>query len=150
MPIRHIYDTAANLTSDNPTLAAGEVGIESDTRLWKVGNGATAWTSLNYAQELDVNTVATSGSTETLDTAIPIHDVTMDQNCAFTFTASAATGYLGRFMLILRGAFTPTWPASVDWPDSTQPTYSTPTVYEFVTVDGGTTWLGFSHGKAFG
>lgn len=142
-------DTAADWTSNNPTLAAGEVGWESDTGLLKIGDGSTAWTSLDYSTEIPVNTVATTGATETLDTAIPVHDCTMDQNCTFTFTASAASGNIGRFTLILRGAFTPTWPASVDWPDATEPTYSTPTLYEFVTVDGGTTWLGVSPGKAF-
>ena len=43
------YDTAANWTGQNPTLLAGEIGIESDTKKWKVGTGATAWTSLAYA-----------------------------------------------------------------------------------------------------
>lgn len=41
-------DTAANWTSGNPTLANGELGLETDTGLWKVGNGSTAWTSLAY------------------------------------------------------------------------------------------------------
>ena len=43
------YDTAANWTTANPTLLAGEIGIESDTKKWKLGTGATAWTSLAYA-----------------------------------------------------------------------------------------------------
>jgi hypothetical protein len=41
-------DTAANWTSANPTLLAGEIGIESDTGYWKVGNGSTVWTGLTY------------------------------------------------------------------------------------------------------
>ena len=41
-------DTAANWTSANPTLLAGEIGIESDTNKIKIGNGSTAWTSLGY------------------------------------------------------------------------------------------------------
>lgn len=41
-------DTAANWTSSNPTLAQGEVGIETDTNKMKIGNGSTAWTSLAY------------------------------------------------------------------------------------------------------
>ena len=44
-------DTAADWTSNNPTLAAGEIGFESDTNKFKIGDGATAWTSLNYAPE---------------------------------------------------------------------------------------------------
>lgn len=42
-------DTAANWTSNNPTLAAGEMGIETDTNKFKFGDGSTAWTSLSYS-----------------------------------------------------------------------------------------------------
>lgn len=42
------YDTAANWTAENPTLLAGEIGIESDTGKIKIGNGSTAWASLGY------------------------------------------------------------------------------------------------------
>lgn len=42
-------DTAAAWTSANPTLAAGEMGLETDTSKWKMGNGTTAWNSLAYA-----------------------------------------------------------------------------------------------------
>jgi hypothetical protein len=42
-------DTAANWTSVNPTLAAGEQGFETDTGKFKIGTGSTAWTSLLYA-----------------------------------------------------------------------------------------------------
>lgn len=42
-------DTAANWTSVNPTLAAGEIGLETDTGLFKIGTGSAAWTSLAYA-----------------------------------------------------------------------------------------------------
>jgi len=41
--------TAAQWTAANPVLAAGEVGIESDTRKQKFGDGTTAWNSLAYA-----------------------------------------------------------------------------------------------------
>lgn len=44
-------DTAANWTSTNPTLASGEIGFETDTLKFKVGNGSTAWTSLKYSQD---------------------------------------------------------------------------------------------------
>ena len=46
--------TASQWTSANPTLAAGELGVESDTNLFKFGNGSTAWTSLAYANNSDV------------------------------------------------------------------------------------------------
>jgi hypothetical protein len=41
-------DTAANWTAANPTLAIGEVGVETDTSKFKVGTGSTAWNSLAY------------------------------------------------------------------------------------------------------
>ena len=41
-------DTAANWTSANPTLAVGEMGVETDTDQFKIGDGSTAWTSLGY------------------------------------------------------------------------------------------------------
>jgi hypothetical protein len=40
--------TAAQWTSANPTLAAGEMGIETDTSRFKVGTGALDWLSLPY------------------------------------------------------------------------------------------------------
>ena len=46
--------TASQWTSANPTLAAGELGVESDTNLFKFGNGSTAWTALAYANNSDV------------------------------------------------------------------------------------------------
>lgn len=41
-------DTAAAWTSANPTLAQGEMGLETDTTYYKIGNGSTAWNSLAY------------------------------------------------------------------------------------------------------
>lgn len=49
--ILHRRDTAANWTSTNPTLSAGELGFETDTLKFKVGDGSTAWTSLKYSQD---------------------------------------------------------------------------------------------------
>ena len=46
--LRHRRDTAANWTSNNPVLEAGQIGYETDTRRFKFGNGSTAWTSLAY------------------------------------------------------------------------------------------------------
>jgi len=46
--IQHKRDTAANWTSNNPTLAAGEFGFETDTGKFKAGDGSTAWSSLGY------------------------------------------------------------------------------------------------------
>lgn len=41
--------TAAAWTAANTVLAEGELGLETDTDLFKIGDGTTAWTSLGYA-----------------------------------------------------------------------------------------------------
>ena len=40
--------TAAQWTAANPVLGAGEIGFETDTNKFKIGNGSTAWASLSY------------------------------------------------------------------------------------------------------
>jgi len=40
--------TATNWTSTNPTLSAGEFGLETNTGKLKIGTGSTAWNSLPY------------------------------------------------------------------------------------------------------
>ena len=42
-------DTASNWTTNNPVLLAGELGFETDTNKFKLGDGTTAWNSLPYA-----------------------------------------------------------------------------------------------------
>lgn len=100
------------------------------------------------ATDLTVSTVAATGTTESL-AFNRIHDVTMDANCTFTFTGALAAGNTSSMTVILRGAFTPTWPAAVDWAGGVTPTHSAPSVFEFLTVDGGVTVFGFLAGSAF-
>lgn len=95
-------DTAANWTSANPTLLAGEIGLESDTGYWKVGDGSTAWTSLAYVSglgaEIPVNRLADGSARQLLQTAANGTDVewtsnvdvpgTLDVTGAATFDAA--------------------------------------------------------------
>ena len=68
-------DTAANWTSANPVLAHGEMGLETDTDTFKIGDGTTAWNSLAYGglpgppgyRLLGIRTV--TGTTDTLTSA---------------------------------------------------------------------------------
>lgn len=60
--ILHRRDTAANWTTANPVLGAGEIGVESDTNTFKMGDGVTAWASLDYFSGgggSEINAVAT-------------------------------------------------------------------------------------------
>ena len=52
--------TAAAWTSADPTLAAGEFAVETDTDKYKIGDGSTAWTSLSYSS-LPSGSVTTAG-----------------------------------------------------------------------------------------
>lgn len=60
-------DTASNWTGANPTLLAGEVGFETDTLKFKVGNGS-AWADTDYAN------VTPAGLGNSLGDYIPTSD----------------------------------------------------------------------------
>ena len=89
-------DTAANWTSANPTLAAGEIGIETDTQKMKVGTGSTAWTSLAYAATGTVTSITAgtglSGGTISSSGTIAIDTATtVDVSTAQTLTNKTLT-----------------------------------------------------------
>lgn len=77
-------DTAANWTGANPTLLTGELGYETDTGKFKIGDGSTAWTSLSYLPIPDVNGL------------IPIDQLLLPAGTAaapsLTFTGDVNTG----------------------------------------------------------
>lgn len=100
-----------------------------------------------FSGSFSVNTNGTTGSTETL-TLQPAHKMTMDQSCAFTFPTPATNGH--SFLLWVLGAFTPTFPGSVDWHGGAAPTYVNDSLYAFCTLDGGTTWIGSLIGSNLG
>lgn len=73
-------DTTANWESVNPILSEGEVGIDTTTNQFKIGNGTNTWTQLEYtggSSELDkyltgttnenTTTISTDGKALTLD-----------------------------------------------------------------------------------
>lgn len=55
MPVNNLMQqrrgTAAEWISADPTLSTGELGVETDTLQFKIGDGSTAWTSLGYATD---------------------------------------------------------------------------------------------------
>lgn len=92
-------DTAAAWTSANPVLATGEMGLETDTTYYKIGNGSTAWNSLGYgayngaiangaitsAKILDANVTAAKLASDAVTTA-----KILDANVTAAKIASAA------------------------------------------------------------
>ena len=100
-------DTSANWTSTNPTLSAGELGYETNTDKFKIGDGATTWSNLDYViydpSFSDIlnkpTTVAGYGITDAL-TSVAFSDLTATPNTisgygiidAFNGTFTALTG----------------------------------------------------------
>lgn len=62
--------TAAQWTSTNPTLASGELGLETDTGYLKAGNGSTAWNSLAYINQYPLPTLSLNQQTGTSYTLV--------------------------------------------------------------------------------
>jgi hypothetical protein len=98
--------TASEWTAANPVLAAGEMGVETNTNLFKFGNGSSTWTALAYANNSDVaigeisqdaiNTALTMGAglTKTYNDGANTITITVDTDVVSTrafATAAAAT-----------------------------------------------------------
>ena len=90
--------TAAEWVSANPTLAVGEAGFETDTLKMKIGDGATAFTTLSYICGAGV-TQYTDAMAKAAAVADAINDATTDvapsQNAVFDALAlKLPTSYL--------------------------------------------------------
>lgn len=65
-------DIAADWTSINPVLSAGEPGVELDTGKVKIGNGVQSWTDLPYfLDEVDVAALVTQLIEEAVLEGVP-------------------------------------------------------------------------------
>jgi hypothetical protein len=60
-------DSAADWNILNPTLSEGEIGYETDTGKFKIGNGSSFWSALDYFNvEVDLSGYLTSSSASTI------------------------------------------------------------------------------------
>ena len=103
-------DTAANWTTNDPTLAAGEFAIETDTDKYKIGDGSTAWTSLDYSSlpsnVLPLTGGAMTGAITTNSTFDGVDIATRD--AVLTSTTTTANAALPKAGGTLTGAVTGT------------------------------------------
>ena len=76
--------TAAEWTAANPTLLQGEIGVETDTRKYKIGDGSTAWAGLSYY----IDGVAVRGQCSKMD------DGTIDITTQGTYISTGLTATL--------------------------------------------------------
>lgn len=109
--IRLRRDTAANWTSVNPVLALGEMGLETDTRQMKFGDGATAWTGLSYttAAATIPDPIVPADGTQNITGALTVSGVITGSNLSGTNTGNQTsivgiTGSLAEFNTALTGA----------------------------------------------
>jgi hypothetical protein len=85
-------DTAANWTSYNPILRAGEVGVETDTQRLKVGDGSSAWLSRPYINVLpsELRELAQDNVNEALTAGNGITKVYDDLNNTITISVDTS------------------------------------------------------------
>lgn len=109
-------DTAANWTSDNPVLASGELGIETDTHYAKLGNGVTSWVGLPYwtpSAVTDTDNFDPAGSAATAQANAESYALGLVNELPASLQLVASTGVAG-YALTLAGGNILTWTAPND------------------------------------
>ena len=88
--------TASEWTSANPVLAAGEIGFETNTGQFKIGNGSTAWTSLSYSTPSLTGTSPITYSNGTISINQSLITIAQSQVTDLTtdLAAKASTAYV--------------------------------------------------------
>ena len=80
--------TAAQWSAANPILAAGEIGFETDTSKFKMGNGSSAWSALSYFANAAELTAIIDGAPDLLNTLGELADAIGEDPTFFTSVAS--------------------------------------------------------------
>lgn len=84
-------DTALSWTTQNPILSKGEMGIESDTRKFKFGDGVNHWSDLKYASATPAVVAETDPTITDKGYDIGITWVNTANGKIFTLTAKTDT-----------------------------------------------------------
>jgi len=138
-------------------------GYDADTTKNDVANTFTADQTISAELIADsynesYNAVTSTSNATTVDCETGnVFSHTLTENTTFTFSNPPASGTAYAFSLrVVQDAsasgYTVTWPGAVDWPSATAPTLTATADavdwFVFSTVDGGTTWYGFTSGQA--
>jgi len=139
---------------DSSDYATATQGTTADAALPKAGGTVTG--TVVFEAAITEDAVTLTGTTTTIDLATAtnfVHDLT--GATTYTFSNPATTGNATAFTLKIIQDSTAraiTWPASVDWAGGTAPTLTATDngvdVFVFYTIDGGTTYYGFTAGQA--
>ena len=113
-------------------------------------SSSTNWSAIGMDVPMQTVAVTSSSNATTINSQLgDVFSHTFTENTTFTFSNPNATGIFTGFALYLTNdgtGRTPTWPASVDWPNGATPDLTTASevnILVFTTIDGGTIW----HGK---
>ena len=119
--------TAASWTSTNPTLGAGEIGFETDTGNFKIGNGSTAWASLAYNLNGGVST--SGGSTITVASGSTVPLTIQNNGTGNSFVVNDVASDTSNFVIDAAGAITSANVATFGTVNVTSTTASTNGIY---------------------
>jgi len=118
-------------------------------------NGVVSFDNGTIEESTTITSSSNAATINLRDGNVFEHDLT--ENVTYTFSNPAASGRASAFVLKViqdSSARTITWPGSVDWAAATAPTLTSTNngvdVFGFLTIDGGTTYYGFTLGQALG
>ena len=118
-------------------------------------NGVVSFDNGTIEESTTITSSSNAATINLRDGNVFEHDLT--ENVTYTFSNPAASGRASAFILKViqdSSARTITWPGSVDWASATAPTLTATNngvdVFGFLTIDGGTTYYGFTLGQALG
>ena len=156
--------TSIGTPSDN-TVTTAKIADNAVTTVKIADNAVTAakltsgdydFDSITVRGAITEDAVTLTGTSTTIDLATAtnfVHDLT--GATTYTFSNPASTGNATAFTLKIIQDSTAraiTWPSSVDWAGGTAPTLTATDngvdVFVFYTIDGGTTYYGFTAGQA--
>ena len=133
--------------------------VDAVTVQGAISGGDQEYSRPKFKDISEARVQANTGTAYEIDLeAANVFELTLTDDCTFTFSNPPASGTAGSFMAVLKqdgtGSRTATWPSSVYWPDGSAPTLTTTAttgvdIFAFMTVDGGTTWWGVISGQDF-
>jgi hypothetical protein len=92
--------TAAQWTAANPTLAAGEIGFETDTSKFKMGNGSSNWAALTYFSNNAALTDLLDGAPDALNTLNELAAAINDNPTFFSSVSESISGSITQHNLV--------------------------------------------------
>ena len=151
--IKVFEDSASGTTYPNSNAMSFSTGLNNDlTERLRITSAGV----VEFKAGITEDAVTLTGTSTTIDLATAtnfVHDLT--GATTYTFSNPATTGNATAFTLKIiqdSTARAVTWPASVDWAGGTAPTLTATNngvdVFVFYTIDGGTTYYGFTAGQA--